>query len=195
MALVLLGMGFDALSMGPRCIPRSRQRSVARTAHRCARFADEDLALPVRTDVERMLSRVVRTGDVVELLRTAGWRIRPGGQPAGKNTGNGINGHEETPCVCAELCSDHHTGLVLARKAREAARELSKTRVMHGRLWWHAFKPNWSRILRLRKRALGGAVARGETDLVERTLTEHEDIAQLDREDRPENLARFARNC
>ena len=63
---------------------------------------------------------------------------------------------------------------------------------MHGRLWWHAFKPNWSRILRLRKRVLVALWRAGETDLVERTLTEHEDMRSLIAQDRPENLARFA---
>ena len=64
-ALVLLGMGFDALSMGPAVLPAVKAAIRRSNSASLRKFADEALRCQSRTDVERMLSRVVRTGDVV----------------------------------------------------------------------------------------------------------------------------------
>ena len=92
-----------------------------------------------------------------------------------------------------QLSSDHHTGLVLARKAREAA----KGTVHDQRYAWTTLVARFHAELEphftVEEKGLLVALWRaGETDLVERTLTEHEDMRSLIAQDRPENLARFA---
>ncbi|MCW5585505.1 MAG: hemerythrin domain-containing protein [Chromatiales bacterium] len=92
-----------------------------------------------------------------------------------------------------QLSSDHHTGLVLARKAREAA----KGAVQDPRYAWTTLVARFQAELEphfaVEEKGLLVALWRaGETDLVERTLTEHEDMRSLIAQDRPENLARFA---
>jgi len=92
-----------------------------------------------------------------------------------------------------QLSSDHHTGLVLARKARQAAKgsihdqqDAWTTLVVgfHAELEPH-FQTEEAGLLVALRRA-------GENELVERTLTEHADMRGLIAQDRPENLARFA---
>ena len=92
-----------------------------------------------------------------------------------------------------QLSSDHHTGLVLARKARQAA----KGTVHDQRYAWTMlvarFRAELEPHFRVEEAGLLVALSRaGETALVERTLTEHEDMRGLIAQDRPENLARFA---
>ena len=92
-----------------------------------------------------------------------------------------------------QLSSDHHTGLVLARKARQAARGT----VHDQRYAWTTlvarFRTELEPHFRVEEAGLLMALSRaGETALVERTLTEHEEMRSLVAQDRPENLARFA---
>jgi len=75
-ALVLLGMGFDALSMGPAVLPAVKAAIRRSNSASLRKFADEALRCQSRTDVERMLSKVVRTGDVVGTASK-----RPDGEP------------------------------------------------------------------------------------------------------------------
>lgn len=92
-----------------------------------------------------------------------------------------------------QLSSDHHTGLVIARKAREAA----KGTVHDQRYAWTTlvarFQAELEPHFKVEEKGLLVALWRAdETALVERTLTEHEDMRGLIAQDRPENLARFA---
>ena len=92
-----------------------------------------------------------------------------------------------------QLSSDPHTGLALARRARQA----SEGSVHDQRYAWTTLVTRFHRELephfRIEETGLLGALSRvGETELVERTLTEHEDMRSLIAQDRPENLARFA---
>ena len=63
-ALVLLGMGFDALSMGPAVLPRVKAAIRRVDSASLRNFADEALRCQSRADVERLLSKVARTGAV-----------------------------------------------------------------------------------------------------------------------------------
>jgi len=92
-----------------------------------------------------------------------------------------------------QLSSDHHTGLVLARKARQAA----KGTVQDQRYAWTTLVASFYAELephfQVEEQGLLVALWRsGETERVERTLTDHEDMRGLIAQDRPENLARFA---
>ena len=92
-----------------------------------------------------------------------------------------------------QLSSDHHTGLVLARKARQAANGT----VHDQRYAWTTLVARFCAELephfQVEEQGLLVALWRaGEVGLVERTLTEHEDMRGLIAQDRPENLARFA---
>ena len=63
-ALVLVGMGFDALSMGPAVLPRVKAAIRGVDSASLRNFADEALRCQSRADVERLLSKVARTGAV-----------------------------------------------------------------------------------------------------------------------------------
>jgi signal transduction protein with GAF and PtsI domain len=58
-------MGFDALSMGPAVLPAVKAAIRRSNSASLRKFADEALRCQSRTDVERMLSKVVRTGYLV----------------------------------------------------------------------------------------------------------------------------------
>lgn len=92
-----------------------------------------------------------------------------------------------------DLSSDHHSGLVLARRARRAADWDPETRagawaavVEHFR---RELEPHFLREERGLLSALGRA---GETALVERALREHAALRRLIVADRAEGLAKFA---
>ena len=92
-----------------------------------------------------------------------------------------------------QLSSDHHTGLVLARKVRQAA----EGSVHDQRNGWTTlvtrFRAELEPHFQIEETGLLVALSRvGERELVERTLSEHEDMRRLIAQDRPENLARFA---
>jgi hemerythrin-like domain-containing protein len=92
-----------------------------------------------------------------------------------------------------QLSSDHHSGLVLARKARQAA----KGSVHDQRHMWatlvERFHAELEPHFRIEETGLLVALSEaGEAELVERTLTEHEDMRGMISQDQPENLARFA---
>jgi hemerythrin-like domain-containing protein len=91
------------------------------------------------------------------------------------------------------LSSDHHAGLVLARKARQAA----TGRIDDQQDAWTTlvarFRAELEPHFQLEEDELLPAMWRkGETSLVERTLIEHEDMRALIAENRTENLTRFA---
>lgn len=95
--------------------------------------------------------------------------------------------------VLRQLSSDHHTGLVVARKARQAAQGSAGDRSrgwsdlvvrFHAELEPHFQAEEAGLLVALRQA--------GETALVERTLGEHEEMRSLVAQDRPEYLARFA---
>jgi hemerythrin-like domain-containing protein len=92
-----------------------------------------------------------------------------------------------------KLSSDHHVGLVIARRARNAAQhELSK----QTEAWQTVtarFQTELEGHFRLEEKGLLPALSRvGETRLVEQTLQEHASLRRLIAEDRVENLGPFA---
>jgi hemerythrin-like domain-containing protein len=93
-----------------------------------------------------------------------------------------------------DLSSDHHLGLVLARRASRAAEEedaatqASAWRELSGR-FHDELEPHFRREELGLLPALNEA---GQTSLVERTLAEHKIMRGLIAEDRVANLARFA---
>lgn len=92
-----------------------------------------------------------------------------------------------------QLSSDHHSGLVLARKARLAANGSVEEQRDAWSLVVACFGVELEPHFRLEERRLLVALARaGETDLVERTVREHEEMRALVAQDRSENLAAFA---
>ena len=92
------------------------------------------------------------------------------------------------------LSSDHHTGLVLARKARQSANgSLHDQRYFRSTLvarFGAELKPHFQ----LEEDGLLPAMRRaGETRLVQRTLSEHASLRGLIAENQVENLAAFAK--
>jgi len=91
------------------------------------------------------------------------------------------------------LSSDHHAGLVIARRARKAAREDSCAQVVA----WEEVKKRFFGELEehFRREELGLLPmlrTAGEATLVQRTLSEHQTLRTLVAEDRSENLSVFA---
>jgi hemerythrin-like domain-containing protein len=91
------------------------------------------------------------------------------------------------------LSSEHHTGLVIARRARLAASESEHAKFLaweevtsrfHGELEAHFVREEEGLLPALREV--------GETALVERTLQEHSSLRRLIKENRPDNLAAFS---
>ena len=92
-----------------------------------------------------------------------------------------------------QLSSDHHTGLVLARKARQAAEGSVHDRRNGWTTLVARFHAELEPHFQIEETGLLVALWRvGDRELVERTLTEHEDMRRLIVQDQPENLARFA---
>ena len=92
-----------------------------------------------------------------------------------------------------QLSSEHHTGLVLARQARQAATGSAEEQ----RRAWEAlvarFEAELEPHFRCEEEGLLVAMRRsGETSLVERTLAEHADLRALVAQNRGVSLARFA---
>ena len=92
-----------------------------------------------------------------------------------------------------ELSSDHHIGLVLARKARQAA----NGSVHDQRYAWTTLVTRFGTELephfRIEESGLLLALRRaGEADLVQRTLNDHEEMRALIAQARVEDLMRFA---
>ncbi len=91
------------------------------------------------------------------------------------------------------LSSDHHTGLVLARRARKAANEGGSSQSVAWKAVKEIFRAELDTHFEREERGLLPALrAAGEAPLVERTLREHQAMRTLIAEDHPSNLARFA---
>ncbi len=92
-----------------------------------------------------------------------------------------------------KLSSDHHTGLVLARRARDAVNGNLQTQTDAWLTVVAYFQAEMDAHFRLEENGLLPVLLRaGEKRLVERTLYEHETLRQLITENRAENLLRFA---
>lgn len=92
-----------------------------------------------------------------------------------------------------QLSSDHHTGLVLARKAREAADGSPDERRHAWTTLVARFREELEPHFQLEEHGLLQAMERvGETQLVRRTLAEHERLRELIAENRTGNLGMFA---
>jgi len=91
------------------------------------------------------------------------------------------------------LSSDHHLGLVIARRARVAAQEGAAARSIGWNEAKERFRAELDGHFRREECGLLPALrAAGEDALAERTLREHQAMRALIAEDRPENLALFA---
>jgi hemerythrin-like domain-containing protein len=92
-----------------------------------------------------------------------------------------------------KLSSDHHSGLVIARRARHAAQEeLSRQAAAWQRVTTR-FQTELEGHFRLEEVGLLAALSQaGETRLVARTLREHASLRRLIAQDRVENLLPFA---
>jgi len=92
-----------------------------------------------------------------------------------------------------DLSRDHHLGLVLARKAHQAASGSIHDRRYAWESLANRFQAELEPHFRREEEALLPAMQRaGESLLVERTLLEHAGLRKLVAENRFENLARFA---
>jgi hemerythrin-like domain-containing protein len=91
-----------------------------------------------------------------------------------------------------KLSSDHHQGLVIARKAARAADDPARRQ----RVWQEVrelFRQELEPHFQTEEAGLLPALERvGETTLVDRTLREHALMRRLIAQDRKENLAPFA---
>ena len=97
------------------------------------------------------------------------------------------------PPALRNLSSDHHIGLVLARRARRAAGEDASAQRHAWRELTACFRDELEPHFRRDETDLLPALrAAGLGDLVERTLVEHAVLRALVAEDRVEHLARFA---
>jgi hemerythrin-like domain-containing protein len=91
------------------------------------------------------------------------------------------------------LSSDHHVGLVIARRARKTANEGARAQeaaweVVKSRFFTEVeghFRHEEQGLLPMLRTA-------GEVTLVQRTLSEHRTLRTLIADDRPENLSVFA---
>jgi hypothetical protein len=92
-----------------------------------------------------------------------------------------------------QLSSDHHAGLVLARRARQAAGGSPDERQHAWTVLVGRFREELEPHFRLEEDGLLQAMDRaGETRLVQRTLAEHACMRELIAENRTENLGKFA---
>ena len=92
-----------------------------------------------------------------------------------------------------QLSSDHHIGLVLARKARQAANGSLQDKRYAWTTVVDRFRTELEPHFQLEEDDLLPAMQRaGETLLVERTLTEHAGLRDLVSGNRIEDLAEFA---
>jgi len=91
------------------------------------------------------------------------------------------------------LSSDHHAGLVIARRARKAASESGRAQAVA----WEEVKKRFFTELeghfrREEQGLLPALRTAGEVSLVQRTDSEHQALRALIAEDHPKNLSRFA---
>lgn len=92
-----------------------------------------------------------------------------------------------------DLSSDHHVGLVLARKARQAASGSIHERQLVWQMLVDQFDAELEPHFRREEEDLLPAMQQaGESQLVDRTLREHKELRKLVAENRFEHLARFA---
>jgi hemerythrin-like domain-containing protein len=91
------------------------------------------------------------------------------------------------------LSSDHHTGLVIARRALNAARAGARAQSVAWDELEERFRTELEpHFLREERGLLPALRAVGETLLAERTLAEHRCLRALIAADRPDHLAPFA---
>ena len=92
-----------------------------------------------------------------------------------------------------QLSSDHHIGLVLARKARQAANGSVHDRRYAWTTLAMRFRTELEPHFRIEESGLLSALRQaGEVELVQRTLNDHKAMRALIAQDRIENLMRFA---
>ena len=91
------------------------------------------------------------------------------------------------------LSSEHHTGLVVARRARQAAGQDAQAQATAWQTIREIFRADLEPHFQREEQGLLPVMrVAGEVDLVDRTLREHRSLRVLISEDRPGNLALFA---
>ena len=91
------------------------------------------------------------------------------------------------------LSSEHHSGLVIARKARQAAEQDAATQTAVWSSIQQIFRTELEPHFQREEQALLPALrAAGEIELTERTLREHRTMRALIAQNSPANLAPFA---
>ena len=91
------------------------------------------------------------------------------------------------------LSSDHHAGLVIARRARKAADQDVQAQTVAWESIQEIFRNELEPHFQREEQGLLPALrAAGEVVLVERTLQEHHSMRSLIAQNRPNNLAPFA---
>ena len=91
------------------------------------------------------------------------------------------------------LSSEHHTGLVLARRARKAAGQDSSTQNATWKAIQHTFRSELEPHFQREEQSLLPLLrSAGEVELVDRTLHEHQSMRSLIQENNQGNLASFA---
>ncbi|MCP5417634.1 MAG: hemerythrin domain-containing protein [Chromatiaceae bacterium] len=91
------------------------------------------------------------------------------------------------------LSSEHHTGLVIARRAADAAYQDEDTRAAAWSNIQEIFRTDLEPHFQREEQGLLSALREaGEVDLVERTLREHRALRAMIAEERVDNLALFA---
>lgn len=92
------------------------------------------------------------------------------------------------------LSSDHHSGLVLARRARKAADGDAATQAIAWKAIQEAFQFELEPHFQCEEHGLLPALrVAGEVELVERTFHEHRSMRALILQNNPDNLAPFAK--
>ena len=91
------------------------------------------------------------------------------------------------------LSSEHHTGLVVARRARKAAGQDAQAQATAWKTIREIFRADLEPHFQREEQGLLPVLrVAGEVELVERTLREHRSLRALISENRPANLAPFA---
>ena len=91
------------------------------------------------------------------------------------------------------LSSEHHTGLVVARRARKAAGQDAQAQATTWKAIREIFRADLEPHFQREEQGLLPVLrVAGEADLVDRTLREHRSLRALISENRPSNLALFA---
>lgn len=99
---------------------------------------------------------------------------------------------QRDPSLCS-LSTEHHRGLMVARKARKAVAQGTQAQIVAWQVIREIFRTELEPHFQREEQGLLPVLrVAGEVDLVERTLHEHRSLRWLIVENRPDNLSAFA---